>query len=269
MQQNCGVDASAEQLLRDALCIPFQGWDFSVLGSRLVVEPPPWSFEHLVDQTASNSASMLDLGTGGGEWLSARYHPATTVATESWKPNVPIAAARLRPQQVPVVQDEGAVDNVRQRPGYEHGRLPFRGGAFELVVSRHEAFVASEVRRVLRPGGIFLTQQANSGTDEFHRLLGMEPPHPPEFDLGAASTQLEAAGFQIDVAQSGEATTVFADIGALAWYLTNVRWAVPGFSIDKHRAALLGLYGAPIRVTSARFLLQCRARARDGPIIAD
>lgn len=35
-----------------------------------------------------------------------------TVATEAWPPNVPIAAARLRPLGIPVVQDEGAPDNT-------------------------------------------------------------------------------------------------------------------------------------------------------------
>src|SRR5204863_5382205 len=118
--------SSAEQLLQQALDIPFRGWDFSVLGDRLVLEPPPWSFERIVDDEAVRAGSMLDMGTGGGEWLSQRRHPARTVATESWPPNVPIAAARLGPLGIAVVQDEGAVDNTDQATRQAHGRLALR-----------------------------------------------------------------------------------------------------------------------------------------------
>src|SRR5438876_587207 len=80
--------STAEELLQNALQIPFHGWDLSLLGDRLVLEPPPWSFERIVDDEAVRAASMLDMGTGGGEWLSQRRHAARTVATESWPPNV-------------------------------------------------------------------------------------------------------------------------------------------------------------------------------------
>src|SRR5438552_17584932 len=106
--------STAEELLQNALQIPFDGWDLSLLGDRLVVEPPPWSFERIVDDEACRAASMLDMGTGGGEWLSNRRHATCTVATESWLPNVPIAAARLGPLGIAVMQDEGAVDNADQ-----------------------------------------------------------------------------------------------------------------------------------------------------------
>jgi hypothetical protein len=87
--------SSAERLLREALTVPFRGWDFSVLGDRLAVEPPPWSFERIIDDAVAHATSIPDMGTGGGEWLSNRCHANRTVAPESWFPNVPIAAARL------------------------------------------------------------------------------------------------------------------------------------------------------------------------------
>jgi SAM-dependent methyltransferase len=252
--------ASAAQLLREALEIPFRGWDFSVLGERIVLEPPPWSFEQFVDDEAAHAASMLDMGTGGGEWLSRRRHADRTVATESWPPNVPIASARLAPLGVGVVRDEGAVDNVEQQETERtRGRLPFRRDAFELVVNRHEAFVPSEVRRVLRTGGVFLTQQASSGTQQFHQLLGLDPPPDREFHLDVAINQLEQAGFRIEQSAEAISTTVFADIGALAWYLSNVPWAVPHFSIECHREALIALHGDAIRVTSERFWVRAVA----------
>jgi len=249
----------AERLLDEATRVPFRGWDFSVLGDRIAVEPPPWDFEALVDACAGASTSMLDMGTGGGEWLSARRRAACTVATETWSPNVPLAADRLRPLGIAVVHDEGAVDNTVQSVGNCRGRLAFRAGAFDLVVNRHEAFVAREVRRVLVPGGLFVTQQSDSGTRAFHELLGMSVPPVDEFTLALAVEQLEHAGLRVEHAIWGHARVVFADIGALAWYLANVPWAVPGFTVDRHREALVGLHGRPIHVASARFVVRARA----------
>jgi SAM-dependent methyltransferase len=251
--------SSAERLLDEALTVPFHGWDFSVLGDRLVLEPPPWSFERIVDDAASRAASMLDMGTGGGEWLSKRRHATHTVATESWPPNVPLAATRLRPAGIPVVYAEAAIDNAEQATATASGgRLGFRGGAFDLVVNRHESFVAGELRRILRDGGEFITQQAASGARQFHELLGLEAPPDTDFHIDLAIAQLEDAGLRVIESAVGTATTVFADVGALAWYLHNVPWAVPGFSIQRHRDALLRLYGAPIRVASERFWIRAR-----------
>ncbi len=77
------------------------------------------------------------------------------MATEAWEPNVDVAGARLRPLGVTVVSVEAAPDNVDQTPDERRGRLPFPSESFDLVVNRHESFVAGEVARVLRPGGRF------------------------------------------------------------------------------------------------------------------
>ena len=255
----------AERLLREALDVPFRGWDLSVLGDRLLVTPPPWSFDEIVDGEVTPARSMLDMGTGGGEWLSERRHAARTVATESWPPNVPLAAVALRPRGIPVVHAEGALDNVDQAGREPGGRLPFRDAAFDLVVNRHESFQAAEVRRVLREGGVFVTQQAGSGAGDLHELLGLEPPANDDVHLDLAVEQLEAADMAVARSGVGLATTEFADIGALAWYLSNVPWGVPDFSITRYREALLGLHGSPIRVASEAFWVRAVAAPRRRP----
>jgi SAM-dependent methyltransferase len=249
--------ADPEELLAQAEATTFQGWDFSRLGSRLVTEPPQWDFADIVANAAAGATTMLDMGTGGGEWLSSLSARAPlTVATESWQPNVPVASARLSAIGVPVVYTESAPDNHRQDLADPSGRLPFRTEAFDLVANRHESFRADEVARVLRPGGMFLTQQAHSGSMQFHQLLGGEPPELREFELDTAVAQLRDAGLTLDEGDVGIATTVFADIGALAWYLLSVPWAVPGFTVSAYRQALLRLHEGPIRVGSQRFWLR-------------
>jgi hypothetical protein len=191
------------------------------------------------------SPDLLDIGTGGGEWLAAQPNrPPRTVATESWPPNVDVAGARLRPLGVTVVRDEGALDNVDQAAHEARGRLPFPARSFALVASRHASFVASEVSRVLISGGAFVTQQVGGTYDDFHEMLGLEPPTPParRWDLDLATAQLADAGLQ--VVDGAEATEVarFADVGALAWYLRAIPWTVRGFSIEESRARLAELH---------------------------
>lgn len=102
--------AKFADLMAEAQDRPFEGWDHTY-GGRIVTEEP-WDFGALVDAFASDSPDLLDLGTGGGEWLSARHLPELTVATEGWAPNVPVAQARLAPLGVEVVAVEGAPENV-------------------------------------------------------------------------------------------------------------------------------------------------------------
>jgi SAM-dependent methyltransferase len=246
-----------DRLLEDAERTDFQGWDFSRLGARLVSEPPPWDFEAIVAGNAARARAMLDMGTGGGEWLSGLSARAPfTAATESWPPNIGIAAARLRPLGIPVVRVEGAADNHRQDRGDPKGRLAFASEAFDLVTNRHESFVASEVSRILRPDGTFITQQTQSGSKQFHELLSVEPPQAEELEIGLVVEQLTAAGLTVEDADEGHATTVFADVGALAWYLRSVPWIVPGFSVSAYRQALTELHDYPIRIAVKRFWIR-------------
>src|SRR3984885_15278096 len=90
--------ATFEQLVAEAQAAPVSGWDFSWLTARSSSEDPlPWDYRAEVARYAAEARSLLDMGTGGGEWLaSLTPHPPYTVATEGWPPNVPVAAQRLR-----------------------------------------------------------------------------------------------------------------------------------------------------------------------------
>ena len=255
-----------DRLLADAEAQPLAGWDFSALGARITTLEPAWDYAGLVLARARHSPDLLDLGTGGGEWLSRLPdRPPRTVATESWPPNVRVAAHRLRPHGVPVLWAEGAPDNVEQVRGVRRGRLPVRSGSFHLVVSRHESFLAAEVARVLAPGGRFVTQQVGSVSRDAHRLLGLRPPAAgPEWTLRYAAGQLESAGLRIAGSGEGERALTFADAGALAWYLRKVSWVVPGFSVAAHRDRLAALHeriavDGPVRLRQPAFWLEALA----------
>ena len=253
---------SLDDLLEEAEERPLYGWDLTYDGRMR--HAAPWDFEAIVDEHLGRSPNLLDMGTGGGEWLSRRPFPkGRTIATEGWPPNVPVARARLAPLGAEVVAVVGAPDNVDQATTACLPALPFAAAAFHLITNRHESFVAAEVARVLAPGGVFLTQQIASDLGApFRTLLGAPPgPRAPSWTLAEAVRQVRADGLEIAGCAEGAAILTFADVGALAWYLSRVPWVMPEFSISRHRARLQALHdGQAIAVQQPMFWLSARAK---------
>jgi len=258
--------ADVGRLIAEAERQPFTGWDFSWLGDRMAESPTPWDYTALVAERARSSPDLMDMGTGGGEWLSSLPdRPPLCVGTEAWPPNVPVAAARLRPLGAFVVQDEGAVGNSQQASTDPRGRLPFRADVFHLVVNRHEAFNPFEVARILSPGGWFVTQQVGEDRwQDFHRLLGL--PRPEAIDpwcLAMAFQQVETAGLRVGRSEEAMLVQTFADVGALVWYLLAIPWEVPGFAPADHRDRLVDVQerierDGPLQVRQPRFWLEAQ-----------
>ncbi|MBF3215569.1 class I SAM-dependent methyltransferase, partial [Pseudomonas aeruginosa] len=70
-----------DALLVEAGRTPMRGWEYDY-GGRIRLEPPPWDFPGRMLERCRAAASLLDMGTGGGEWLSRLpYRPPLTVAT--------------------------------------------------------------------------------------------------------------------------------------------------------------------------------------------
>ena len=233
--------SDVERLLAEAEAHPVEGWDFSWLGERMQIAPLPWSFDEIAATHAETSPDLLDMETGGGEWLTGlRVRPARTVATEAWPPNIGVARTRLEPLGITVVQDEGAPENVEQSEHETRGGLPFPAESFALISNRHGAFVPSELARVLVRGGVFLTEQVGGDYDEFYDTLGLPRPsgRGREWTRQRATTQLERAGLHVtDAAEAREATS-FADVGAFAWYLKAIPWVVRDFTVAAYRTQL-------------------------------
>ena len=235
-----------DDLVTEAQAAPFSGWDFSWLGHGAPAGRLPWNYRREVARRAELSDTTLDMGTGGGEWLSRLSPlPRRTVATEAWPPNAPVAAARLRPLGIAVVTDEGAPDNMAQDHA-DRGRLPFRDGAFGLVASRHEAFRAAEVARVLAPGGSFITQQVDFHSyDDLYQIVGLDAPERPESWLPLALRQLRDAGLTVQAAVRGAERHELRDVGALVYYLRVVGWAIPEYSLEACKSALRAAHQTP------------------------
>lgn len=228
----------------------FRGWDLSSVAPRLLGMPVPWDYESLARAVLSKSASALDMGTGGGELLSTLApHPSLTVATEGWPPNVPIAAARLRPYGISVVAASSLV-------------LPFRDNVFDVVLNRHEELDPSEVARILVPGGQLITQQVDE--ENWRELIRYFPRKRQLTALFQTCVDgLSDAGLVIEVAKRHEYPTAYSGVEDIAYLLTIAPWTVPEFDVERDLDALLALErdctkSEGLVLTEARFLIIAR-----------
>ncbi|MGE7884836.1 class I SAM-dependent methyltransferase [Bacillus sp. NPDC094077] len=213
----------------------FTGWDFSFISEtgRMNSEPLSWSYGSTAFQLMQRAESMLDMGTGGGEFLSMlQPFPPTIYATEGYAPNVPIAREKLEPLGVAVVE---VIDDTV---------LPLQDGQFDLIINQHESYTASEVNRLLSPSGIFLTQQVGGLdcveiNDHFGTPLNSEFTN---WSLKTACSELEQNGFTIIDAKEEFPLQRFYDIGAIVYYLKAIPWQIPDFTVEEYYEELYRIH---------------------------
>ena len=117
--------------------------------------------------------------------------------------------------------------------------------------------------RVLSPGGTFLTQQVHGmWLWDMQAAFDATPLFP---DVSAAKyvPLLEAAGLTMTAVEEWEGRLVFADVGAIVYYLKAIPWEVPGFTVKTHLRYLFALQerveaGEELGFHAARFLLEAR-----------
>ena len=244
-----GVDPEFDRLLAEAVAAPFSGWDFSWLeGRRVEEEETGWDYEERARTLVRRVASLIDLGTGGGERLSQLGpFPPVAVATEAYGPNVPIAIRRLQPLGVTVVRTHPGVHDSRgpQPDGsFPERRLPFPDAHFELVLAHSSAFCPAEVFRVLRPGGVLLTAQgAPPLSPTLADVLGGLIPEWAKAGQGwDIDATLDAAGFETIEKLDVFPTTTYVDIGAVVYVLRAVPWTIKDFTVERYRERLYQLH---------------------------
>ncbi len=207
------------------------GWDFSHIEGKYMEEGDlPWDYRAEILSHLAPGMRVLDLDTGGGEFLLSLGHPADHLAaTEGYEPNVQLCRETLLPL------------GIDFREADAKGPLPFEDASFDMVLNRHGDFCAQEIARVLRPGGRFLTQQVGAENDRalVELLLGQQPLPFPEQYLSVAQDKFRAAGFDILRGEECFRPIRFWDVGALVWFARIIEWEFPGFSVDRCLPRLL------------------------------
>lgn len=215
-------------LIADALAQEFSGWSFSYLDGRHTTDDVPWDYKKEVLQHMPYAQTMLDMGTGGGEFLkSLTPLPEKTVATEGWEVNVPVAQERLKPLGVQVY------------PVDDKHHLPFDDQSFDLIINRHDAFDGEDIYRSLTPNGIFITQQVGGKNNiRFNELMNAPEPIYGDVFLDDTVQQLTDAGLTILKTEEAFPEERYVDIGAVVFYLSVIKWQIEDFSIEKYRQQL-------------------------------
>ncbi|KNX37556.1 class I SAM-dependent methyltransferase [Luteipulveratus halotolerans] len=253
MSPTDSADRTYDELVAEAAAVDVSGWDFSWLDGRATEARPSWGYQRLLHQRFTTTESVLDLQTGGGEVTAgAAPLPRTTVATESWRPNLAVATDTLGPLGGRVVEAP------------DEGPLPFEDAAFELVIARHPVVTPwAEVARVLRPGGAFVSQQV--GPDSARELsewfVGPWPDGPQARDPEVVRAAATAAGLDVVDLRLERLPMEFFDVGAVVYILRKCVWWVPDFDIARYDDRLRAM-DAHIRqhgsflAHSSRFLIE-------------
>lgn len=237
-----------------------RGWDFSHISGRYEEDELPWDYRDTVLSHLRPEKKLLDIDTGGGEFLLSLGHPnENTSATEGYPPNVRLCGETLLPLGI----------GFREADAEKH--LPFGDAEFDIVTDRHGDFNAAEIHRVLKDGGLFITEQVGAENDRelVELLLGGTPLPFPEQYLETAVNKFRGAGFEILDARECFSPMRFFDIGAVVWFARIIEWEFPGFSVDGcrdnllHAQRLLEQNGS-IGTRAHRFLLVCRKETDNG-----
>lgn len=201
------------------------GWDFSHLDGRFYTgdDDLDWDYRKLILDRLTDDMRILDIDTGGGEFLLSLSHSySLTAATEGFPPNVQLCREKLLPL---------GIDFRKWREGTA---LPFESDRFDMLIDRHGSYDAAEIKRVLKKGGIFITQQVGGQNDrELAELLCPDRKALyPDFCLASELDKFTAQGFT--VTDSGECfrPIEFYDTGALVWFAKVIPWEFPDFSVE-------------------------------------
>jgi SAM-dependent methyltransferase len=224
---------SDEKLLKHwkGLKSTLKGWDFSSLNKKS--DKAPWDFAQTVKSYLKPTDRLLDIMTGGGENLLKLGHPyELTSATEGYPPNIRLCQKKLLSLGIDVRPAD--IDGI--------GKLPFEDQAFEVITDRHGHIFPEEIIRLLKPGGLYITEQVGSEWYKtLHEVIDSSYAQ-DDYYLKDYVKKLEEAGLKIieqHEALGKNKTARFFDIESIIVYLYWLNHTVNyDFSVETHFDAL-------------------------------
>ena len=210
----------------------FKGWDFSGADKYIKREPLLWDYKEIVLKHIKPDMRLLDMGTGGGEFLLTLNHPyENTFVTEGYEPNYQLCLAELAPLGITVkFHEEGTV-------------LPYDNSFFDIVINRHESYLTEEIDRVLKPDGLLITQQVGGDNNSIlsKKLIKGFVSEFTDFDLAHEEIRFKQAGFEIFYKNEICSKALYSDVKAVVYMAKILVWEFSGFSVDKCFNELLSL----------------------------
>lgn len=204
-----------------------RGWDFSRI--RYDRDPVPWEWEEVARRYLRPTSRVLDVGTGGGErFLSLAGSLGTGVGIDTDHAMVRVA----RENTPPSLADTISFERMQTES------IDFPDASFDVVLNRHAPVSPPEIVRVLRAGGVFITQQVGSRNAwNICSLFGCGPGG--EYGKSSAQDLAKLSG----IFQKQECVVVvraehnvrywFGDVESLVFWLKAV--PIPeDFDVEKH-----------------------------------
>lgn len=214
-------------------CAHIKGWDFSHIEDRYCEEDVlPWDYKTIIKSYLKSDMKLLDYDTGGGEFLLTLNHPyCNTSATEGFLPNVKLCKEKLIPL------------GIELRECNDASRIPFDDESFDIIINRHGDFDPAEIKRLLKKGGVFITQQVGSNNDrDLVELVLPDAKVPfPDLNLKAQRKGFIDLGFEMLKEDEAFGPISFYDVGAFVWFARIIEWEFPNFSVDNCFDKLLKL----------------------------
>ena len=202
------------------------GWNFSRV--RAGRGPVPWEYMDVVRQYIKPSDRVLDIGTGGGEiFLSLAPYFGEGVGIDQ-NPAMIEAARRNQSAQ--------SIDNI-SLVTMDGSDLRFDASEFDVVLLRHLRVYVSEIARVLRPGGYFITQMV--GQRSSLNILDAFGWTPSSFGadwwqtVADLADQFRLHGCQVITRAEYDVPYWFHDLESFMFWLMSVPWP-EDIELQKH-----------------------------------
>lgn len=218
------MEKNIEKWLYEESVAQIKGWDFSHIDGRYKEYPLPWEYRDIIGKYLKKTDRLLDIDTGGGEFLMSLGHPShLTYATEGYAPNVELCKSVFSKR------------NIHFSEMTDYGKMPFQDEFFDIIINRHGTYNAKEIYRTLKKGGIFITQQVGEDNDRelvellLHGCKKQFGGHNLENQAGI----FEKCGFEILEKDEAFIPMEFYDSGALVWFARIISWEFVGFSVEK------------------------------------
>lgn len=198
------------------------------LAPRVHPATPPWDFDALVADAVRGTTAVLEVTSGE-----------------------------------PTISPDGFTLVGLDPDAEDPTALPYPERCIDVVVDRHGGYDAAEVARVLRPGGVLLSDQvAGDDVVDLHAVFGAPLPR-PHLTLDSRAGELTDVGLEVTRREPWHGPLAFDDVAALVSYLTRVPWRSPSdFMVDGYGNTLIYLHmrapawGQPLVFTQSRFLLR-------------
>ena len=219
------INILRKKWLKEESIAHIKGWDFSHIRDRYDEgDDIPWNYKEIIESYLNDNMQLLDFDTGGGEFLLSLNHPyENTSATEGYEPNVKLCEEKLLPLGI----------HFKRCDDCKH--IPFEDESFDMYINRHGDFDQKEAYRLLKKGGLFITQQVGSLNDrELVEYVLTNTPIPfKDMNLDIQKEKFIENGFEIIKAKEFFGSIKFYDVGAFVWFAHIIEWEFPGFSVDR------------------------------------